>query len=97
MVTDAPPSAAEQERLAALLTWRPLRGPQEGAATGCYSPFGNPVALGLKATDIARNCGIAIRRVERITEYRISLKSGLLGKTPELTAEQLGQVAALAA
>ena len=55
---------------------------------GTLSPWAS------KATDIARNCGIAIRRVERITEYRISLKSGLLGKTPELTAEQLGQVAA---
>ena len=56
---------------------------------GTLSPWAS------KATDIARNCGIAIRRVERITEYRIGLKSGLLGKTPELTAEQLGQVAAL--
>ncbi|HRL55331.1 MAG TPA: phosphoribosylformylglycinamidine synthase, partial [Acidovorax temperans] len=56
---------------------------------GTLSPWAS------KATDIARNCGIAIRRVERITEYRISLKTGLLSKTPELTAEQLAQVAAL--
>src|SRR5690606_39573473 len=56
---------------------------------GTISPWAS------KATDIVRNCGIAIQRVERITEYRIQLKSGLLGGTPELTPEQLGQVAAL--
>ncbi|MFN4031919.1 MAG: phosphoribosylformylglycinamidine synthase [Acidovorax temperans] len=96
VVTDAPPSAAEQERLAALLTYGdPYAGPQDGAAIVVTPRLGTLSPWASKATDIARNCGIAIRRVERITEYRIGLKSGLLGKTPELTAEQLGQVAAL--
>ena len=42
--------------------------------------FGTVSPWASKATDIAHNCGIALRRVERITEYRIGLKSGLLGK-----------------
>ncbi len=96
VATDAAPTAAEQERLAALLTYGdPYAGPQEGAALLVTPRLGTLSPWASKATDIARNCGIAIRRVERITEYRISLKSGLLGKTPELTAEQLAQVAAL--
>ena len=96
VVTDAPPSAAEQERLAALLTYGdPYAGPQDGAAIVVTPRLGTLSPWASKATDIARNCGIAIRRVERITEYRITLKAGLLGKAPELTAEQIAQVAAL--
>ncbi len=96
VATDAAPTSAEQERLAALLTYGdPYAGPEDGAVLIVTPRLGTLSPWASKATDIARNCGIAIRRVERITEYRISLKSGLLGKTPELTAEQLGQVAAL--
>ncbi|WP_099743460.1 phosphoribosylformylglycinamidine synthase [Acidovorax sp. 62] len=96
VATDAAPTAAEQERLAALLTYGdPYTGPQEGAALVVTPRLGTLSPWASKATDIARNCGIVIRRVERITEYRISLKTGLLGKTPELTAEQWAQVAAL--
>lgn len=96
VATDAAPSADERSRLEALLTYGdPYTGPQHGTALLVTPRLGTLSPWASKATDIARNCGIAIRRVERITEYRISLKSGLLGKTPELTAEQLGQVAAL--
>jgi len=96
VATDAAPTPAEQERLAALLTYGdPYAGPEDGAALIVTPRLGTLSPWASKATDIARNCGIAIRRVERIAEYRISLKSGLLGKTPELTAEQLGQIAAL--
>ena len=96
VATDAAPTPAEQERLAALLTYGdPYAGPEDGAVLIVTPRLGTLSPWASKATDIARNCGIAIRRVERITEYRISLKSGLLGKAPELTAEQLVQVAAL--
>ncbi|CAN7288464.1 phosphoribosylformylglycinamidine synthase [Acidovorax sp. LjRoot117] len=96
VATDAAPTPAEQERLSALLTYGdPYAGPEDGAAIVVTPRLGTLSPWASKATDIARNCGIAIRRVERITEYRISLKSGLLGRTPELTAEQLAQVAAL--
>ena len=96
VATDAAPTPTEQERLAALLTYGdPYAGPEDGAALIVTPRLGTLSPWASKATDIARNCGIAIRRVERITEYRISLKAGLLGKAPELTAEQLAQVAAL--
>src|SRR5574343_1820687 len=96
VATEQAPSAAEQERLAALLTYGdPYAGPEDGAVLIVTPRLGTLSPWASKATDIARNCGIAIRRVERITEYRISLKSGLLGKAPELSAEQLGQIAAL--
>lgn len=96
VATDDQPSPAELDRLTALLTYGdPYAGPEQGAAIVVTPRLGTLSPWASKATDIARNCGIAIRRVERITEYRVSLKAGLLGKTPELTAEQLAQVAAL--
>jgi phosphoribosylformylglycinamidine synthase len=96
VATDAAPTAPERERLAALLTYGdPYAGSEDGAVIIVTPRLGTLSPWASKATDIARNCGLAIRRVERITEYRISLKAGLLGKAPELTAEQLAQVAAL--
>ena len=53
---------------------------------GTVSPWAS------KATDIAHNCGLALHRVERLVEYRIGLKSGLLGKA-SLSADQLRAVA----
>ncbi len=96
VATDAAPSAVEQERLAALLTYGdPYAGPDHGAVIVVTPRLGTLSPWASKATDIARNCGIAIRRVERITEYRVALKPGLLGGTPELSADQVAQVAAL--
>ena len=98
VATDAAPTPAEQERLAALLTYGdPYAGPagsEDGAVLIVTPRLGTLSPWASKATDIARNCGIAIRRVERITEYCISLKAGLLGKAPALSAEQRAQVAA---
>lgn len=96
VATDAAPSPADQERLAALLTYGdPYAGPDNGAVIVVTPRLGTLSPWASKATDIARNCGIAIRRVERITEYRVALKPGLLGGTPELTPDQVAQVAAL--
>jgi len=39
---------------------------------GTVSPWAS------KATDIARNCGLPVRRVERVTEYTLSSSQGLL-------------------
>lgn len=96
VATDDAPTPAEQERLAALLTYGdPYQGGAEGVAIIVTPRLGTLSPWASKATDIARNCGLAIRRVERITEYRISLKAGLLGKAPELSDAQKAQVAAL--
>ena len=57
--------------------------------------FGTVSPWASKATDIAHNCGLAVRRVERVVEYRLTLRSGLLGKKPALTEAQLAQIGAL--
>ena len=94
---DAAPSAAQQERLAALLTYgEPYQGSTEGGVLMVVTPrLGTVSPWASKATDIARNCGLDVHRVERITEYRLTLKTGLLGGQPEVTAEQWAQMAAL--
>ncbi len=55
---------------------------------GTVSPWAS------KATDIAHNCGFLIKRIERLTEYRLAFKSGLLSK-PSLSEAQRQQIAAL--
>jgi phosphoribosylformylglycinamidine synthase len=55
---------------------------------GTVSPWAS------KASDIAHNCGLSVKRIERLTEYTITLKNPLLGKA-SLSAEQLQAVAAL--
>ncbi|WP_287953590.1 phosphoribosylformylglycinamidine synthase [Diaphorobacter sp.] len=96
VASDAAPDAAARERLAALLTYGdPYAGPRDGMVLYVTPRLGTVSPWASKATDIAHNCGLAVRRIERITEYRISLKGGLLGGKPELSTEQLQQVAAL--
>ena len=99
VATDGPPSEAAKTQLAALMTY----GEPCPAATAkpvdtvlfVVSPrFGTVSPWASKATDIAHNCGLAIKRIERITEYRIALKSGLFGKAV-LGGEQRNAVAAL--
>jgi phosphoribosylformylglycinamidine synthase len=93
--SDEAPGAALQQQLAALLTYgEPYTGPADGALIVVTPRFGTVSPWASKATDIAHNCGLAVHRVERIVEYRVSLKSGLMGK-PSLTEAQLAQVAAL--
>ena len=56
---------------------------------GTVSPWAS------KATDIAHNCGLPVQRVERVTEFHLSLKSGLLGGAKPLAADELAAAAAL--
>ncbi len=93
--SDEAPGAALQQQLAALLNYgEPYAGPLDGPLIVVTPRFGTVSPWASKATDIAHNCGLTLHRVERITEYRLSLKSGLLGK-PALTQAQLVQVASL--
>ncbi len=93
--TLAPLSAEQLQQWQALLTYgEPYEGETAGALVVVTPRIGTVSPWASKATDIARNCGFAVKRVERITEYRLTLKSGLLSKG-SLNAEQLGQVAAL--
>jgi phosphoribosylformylglycinamidine synthase len=97
----AEPEASTLSRLGQLLTYgEPCSsvhgaGETSGTATLYVMPrLGTVSPWASKATDIAHNCGLSVRRVERLVEYRIHLKSGLLGKA-QLSAEQLWAVAAL--
>ncbi|MEF8690093.1 UNVERIFIED_CONTAM: phosphoribosylformylglycinamidine synthase [Comamonas sp. A-3] len=85
-----------QERLSALLTYGdPYKGSVEGLAFIVTPRLGTISPWASKATDIARNCGLNVFRVERMTEYRVDVKSGLLGGKPELSPQQTAQIAAL--
>ncbi|MBI3100223.1 MAG: phosphoribosylformylglycinamidine synthase [Burkholderiales bacterium] len=95
VATDAPPTPGQHERLAALLTYGdPYQGPQDGAAIIVTPRLGTVSPWASKATDIARNCGLQVRRVERVLEYRVQMQHGLLSR-PTLSPEQRAQVAAL--
>ncbi|MDH6184687.1 phosphoribosylformylglycinamidine synthase [Polaromonas sp. CG_23.6] len=99
VATEATPSPDLKNRLAALLSYgEPCAQPAANAADNVLfivSPrFGTVSPWASKATDIAHNCGLDVRRIERITEYRLSLKSGFFSKSA-LTESQHDQVAAL--
>ncbi|MES2941458.1 MAG: phosphoribosylformylglycinamidine synthase, partial [Pseudomonadota bacterium] len=99
VASDHPPTDAEKSQLAALLTYgEPATAVPSGVVPGpvfVVTPrFGTVSPWASKATDIARNCGLAVKRVERITEFRLSFKSQLLGKA-SLTDTQKEQIAAL--
>ena len=97
VATEAPLSDALKARLAALLTYgEPCHeASPAGAELFIVSPrFGTVSPWASKASDIAHNCGLAVKRIERITEYRVALKSALFGKAA-LTQAQREQVAAL--
>ena len=92
---DSAPDAALSAQLAALLTYGdPYTGPTDGPLIVVSPRLGTVSPWASKATDIAHNCGLAVHRIERLVEYRLTLKNGLLSKTA-LTAEQLERVAAL--
>ncbi|MBU3650752.1 MAG: hypothetical protein FGM28_10665, partial [Limnohabitans sp.] len=67
-------------KVAALLADEARPAPSQGeAAALIVSPrLGTVSPWASKATDIAHNCGLPVRRVERITEYHLRLKGGLL-------------------
>lgn len=70
----APLSESDHRKLVELLTYGdPYSGPTHGAALIITPRVGTVSPWASKATDIAHNCGLAIRRVERMTEYRILL------------------------
>jgi phosphoribosylformylglycinamidine synthase len=88
--------AQQHSRWQALLTYgEPYAGGDEGVLVVVTPRLGTVSPWASKATDIARNCGLAVRRVERITEYRLTLKTGLLGGKGALDGAQWQQAAAL--
>ncbi|MDI1239385.1 MAG: phosphoribosylformylglycinamidine synthase [Polaromonas sp.] len=96
VATDSPPDDALKARLAALLSYGEPAAPADAdSLLFIVSPrFGTVSPWASKATDIAHNCGLAIKRIERITEYRVSLKAGFFAKGA-LSDAQRAEVAAL--
>ncbi len=90
VASDEPLSAEMHAQMAALLDYGDPSTPSSTEdllivvtpRAGTVSPWAS------KATDIAHNCGLEVRRIERVTEYRLSLKKGwraMFGSTPEVT------------
>ena len=87
--TDRPLEGALVDQLAALLRYgEPYTGATDGALVVVTPRLGTVSPWASKATDIAHNCALAVRRIERIVEYRIGLRSGLL-KRASLSEAQL--------
>ncbi|RZL66274.1 MAG: phosphoribosylformylglycinamidine synthase [Variovorax sp.] len=97
VVTDAPLVGDAHSQFAALLSYgEPFEAPRQAVTTLVVSPrLGTVSPWASKATDIAHNCGLALRRVERVTQYHLGLKSPLIGKAPVLSQDQLTAVAAV--
>src|SRR3990167_3167452 len=92
-----PLTEEDKTRLAALLTYgEPFAGREEGEEFVIIPRFGTISPWASKATDIAHNCGMAhIKRIERGVQYRIQVKSGLLGGAKKLADESVQAVANL--
>ena len=94
--SDAELARDEHDKLLGLLRYGDdYAGPIEGTLIVVAPRLGTVSPWASKATDIARNCGSVVRRVERVTEYRLTLQRGLLGGTKTLTADELQAAAAL--
>lgn len=94
--SDHPLAGAEHDRLAALLRYGdPYEGAGEGTLIVVAPRLGTVSPWASKATDIAHNCGLGVRRVERVTEFRLTLRSGLLGGSKPLAEPALQACAAL--
>jgi phosphoribosylformylglycinamidine synthase len=95
VATDGAPDTALASKLAALLNYgEPFGGDTSGVVLLVSPRLGTLSPWASKATDIAHNCGLAVKRVERMVEYHLTLKSGLLSKA-RLTPEQAQACGAL--
>jgi len=93
--TDHEASAGLKDQLAALLTYgNPYVGSLDGALIVVAPRLGTVSPWASKATDIAHNCGLVIRRVERVLEYHITFQGDVLAK-PTLSPQQRQQMADL--
>ncbi len=93
VVLDAPLASEDYQKLTDLLTYGdPYSGPSTGVPLIISPRVGTVSPWASKATDIAHNCGLGVRRVERMTEYRLVPEAGT---SIELTDRQLANCAAL--
>ncbi len=88
---------ADTDKLAALLRYGdPALADAAGQRVVVMPRLGTVSPWASKATDIARNCGLVLHRVERVTEYTVPVKTGLFGGAGQpLTPAELKACAAL--
>ncbi|MEO6362925.1 MAG: phosphoribosylformylglycinamidine synthase [Caldimonas sp.] len=92
--SDRPLAPAEHDRLAALLRYgEPALPALPGAETLVVGPrLGTISPWASKATDIARNCGLAVRRIERVVEYAVVPSKPLMGSAARLGGDERNAV-----
>jgi phosphoribosylformylglycinamidine synthase len=90
----APLSKETTGQVEALLTYGEPALSGEGPSLVVTPRFGTVSPWASKATDIAHNCGLDLRRMERVTQYHVVLKKGLLS-TPGLSESQWQAIASL--
>ena len=91
LATEQPLTSAEQQRMAQLLDVQSSPAAAADAGVSCVvSPrMGTVSPWASKATDIARNCGFKLRRLERLTEFHLQ------GVKPSLSASVTSALQAL--
>ncbi|MGZ8259761.1 MAG: phosphoribosylformylglycinamidine synthase, partial [Caldimonas sp.] len=95
--SDAPLARGVADRLEALLRYGDPALLVDGGDTiivvaprlGTISPWAS------KATDIARNCGLVVHRIERVSEFALGLRKPLVGRAAPLDERELSAAAAL--
>ncbi|MDP1650674.1 MAG: phosphoribosylformylglycinamidine synthase [Rubrivivax sp.] len=105
---DGAPARADVDKLQALLSYGDPYAALAGAECVVVMPrLGTVSPWASKATDIAHNCGVgggasgaaagsALHRVERVTEFQLLVKGGLLGGAGKsLSTDERAAVAAL--
>ena len=94
--SDTPLARGDADKLDGLLRYGDAyTGPTDGALIVVAPRLGTVSPWASKATDIAHNCGLNVHRVERVTEYRLVLKSGLLRGTKTPSTDELHAAAAM--
>ncbi len=95
--SDASLSTGDLDRADALLRYGdPFEASGRTDASLIVAPrLGTVSPWASKATDIARNCGLGVHRIERVTEFQLGLKRGLLGGAKALDAMERAALAAL--
>jgi phosphoribosylformylglycinamidine synthase len=92
---DAAPTRETLDKLQALLQYGDAAESAAGADVVLVMPrLGTVSPWASKATDIARNCGLVLHRVERVTEYQLATKRGLFSAGKALSLEERVAVAA---
>lgn len=92
-----PVNDGDRQKLEAMLAYgEPVASDPGGERFVVIPRFGTISPWSSKATDIAHNCVMShIHRIERGVIYTVALKSGLLGKSSVMDAQQTALVVAL--